>query len=139
MSTRIAVLRGIQVAIDQCVLSAALWVAFYIRFDWELPESMLRSLLVLWPYVVGIEYVVLFVHGVPRYVWRYVGLREVSRILSATAAATLLLLCLRAAGGHWLPKLTQQALLPYGVIAINFTLSFLGIAGVRSLRRLLSE
>jgi FlaA1/EpsC-like NDP-sugar epimerase len=139
VSTRIAVLRGIQVAIDQCVLSAALWVAFYIRFDWELPESMLRSLLVLWPYVVGIEYVVLFAHGVPRYVWRYVGLREVSRILSATAAATLLLLCLRAAGGHWLPKLTQQALLPYGVIAINFTLSFLGVSGVRTLRRLLSE
>jgi FlaA1/EpsC-like NDP-sugar epimerase len=72
-------------------------------------------------------------------VWRYVGLREVSRILSATAAATLLLLCLRAAGGHWLPKLTQQAILPYGVIAINFTLSFLGISGVRTLRRLLSE
>jgi FlaA1/EpsC-like NDP-sugar epimerase len=139
VSTRIAMLRGIQVAIDQCVLSAALWVAFYIRFDWDLPPAMLRSLLVLWPYVVGIEYVVLFAHGVPRYVWRYVGLREVSRILSATAAATLLLLCLRAAGGHWWPKLTQQALLPYGVIAINFTLSFLGIAGVRTLRRLLSE
>jgi len=139
MSTRIAVLRGIQVAIDQCVLSAALWVAFYIRFDWDLPNAMLRSLLVLWPYVVGIEYVVLFAHGVPRYVWRYVGLREVSRMLSATAAATLLLLCFRAASGHWLPKLTQQALLPYGVIAINFTLSFLGVAGVRTLRRLLSE
>jgi len=139
VSTRVAILRGIQVAIDLCVLSAALWVGFYIRFDWDVPPSMLRSLLVLWPYVVGLEYVVLFAHGVPRYVWRYVGLREVSRILAASAAATLLLLALRAVSGHWLSDLTRQVILPYGVIAINFTLSFLGVAGVRTLRRLLSE
>ena len=36
---------------------------------------------------------------------------------------------------HWF----ADVVLPYGVIAINFTLSFLGIAGVRTLRRLLSE
>jgi FlaA1/EpsC-like NDP-sugar epimerase len=132
-------LRSIQVAIDLCVLSAALWVGFYVRFDWEVPQLMLRSLLVLWPYVVGVEYLVLFAHGVPRYVWRYVGLREVSRILSACAAATLLLLAVRAGSGHFLSELSKQVILPYGVIAINFTLSFLGVAGVRTLRRLLSE
>jgi FlaA1/EpsC-like NDP-sugar epimerase len=139
VSTRITVLRSTQVAIDLCVLSAALWVGFYIRFDWDVPPAMLRTLLVLWPYVVGIEYLVLFAHGVPRYVWRYVGLREVSRILSASAAATFLLLILRAGGGHWWSELAKQVVLPYGVIAINFTLTFLGIAGVRTLRRLLSE
>ena len=139
MSKRVAILRSIQVAIDLCGLSAALWFGFYIRFDWQVPQAMLRSLLVLWPYVVGLEYVVLFAYGVPRYVWRYVGLREVSRILAASAAATLLLLALRAASGHWLSELSKHVILPYGVIAINFTLSFLGIAGVRTLRRLLSE
>src|SRR6185436_9064729 len=66
VSTRITALRSIQVAIDLCVLSAALWVGFYVRFDWDVPQSMLRSLLVLWPYVVGIEYVVLVADGGPR-------------------------------------------------------------------------
>jgi FlaA1/EpsC-like NDP-sugar epimerase len=139
VTTRITVLRSVQVAIDLCVLSAALWIGFYIRFDWDVPPQMLRSLLVLWPYVVGIEYMVLFAHGVPRYVWRYVGLREVSRILSASGVATMVLLTLRAGGAHWWSDLAKQVILPYGVIAINFTLSFLGIAGGRTLRRLLSE
>ena len=71
--------------------------------------------------------------------WRYVGLREVSRILLATLAATLILLGFRASMTWWLVELSQHAVLPYGVIAINFTLSFLGVAGVRAGRRLSSE
>jgi FlaA1/EpsC-like NDP-sugar epimerase len=53
--------------------------------------------------------------------------------------ATLLLSSLRAGAGLWLNELATQVVLPYGVIAINFTLSFLGISGVRTARRLLSE
>jgi FlaA1/EpsC-like NDP-sugar epimerase len=139
MTTRIALLRGAQVVIDLSVLSAALWLGFLIRFDWEMPAVMWQSLLVLWPYVVGIEYGLLVAFGVPRSVWRYVGLREVNRILLAGAGSTLLLAGVRVAMGLWFRELTRHAVLPYGVIAINFTLAFLGIAGVRVLRRLLSE
>lgn len=139
MTTRITALRGLQVAIDLGMLSAALWLGYLIRFDWALPSTMWRSLLVLWPYVVGAEYLLLLLHGVPRYVWRYVGLREVVRILLACSVATLLLSALRASAGLWLGELSRQVVLPFGVIAINFTLSFLGIAGVRTARRLLSE
>jgi FlaA1/EpsC-like NDP-sugar epimerase len=139
MTTRITVLRGIQITMDLCVLSAALWLGYLIRFDWAPPASMWRSLLVLWPYVVALEYTLLLIHGVPRYVWRYVGLREVVRILLACMVATLLLSGLRAGAGQWLGELARSVVLPYGVIAINFTLSFLGIAGVRTARRLLSE
>jgi len=139
VTTRVALLRAIQVAIDVCVLSSALWLGFFIRFDWQLPAPMLRSLLVLWPYVVGLEYTVLFAFGVPRYVWRYVGLREVSRILLASATVTLVLTAVRGGGAYWFSELTRHVVLPYGVIAINFTLAFLGVAGVRTARRLLSE
>jgi FlaA1/EpsC-like NDP-sugar epimerase len=139
MKPRVAFLRWMQVVIDLSVLSSALSLGFLIRFDWDVPLVMWRSLLVLGPYVVGIEYLTLFAHGVPRYVWRYVGLREVSRILLASAVATLLLIALRSAMGLWFRELSLQATLPYGVIAINFLLAFLGISGVRALRRLLSE
>ncbi|HKO91937.1 MAG TPA: hypothetical protein VJU61_12330, partial [Polyangiaceae bacterium] len=108
MSTRVALLRAIQVAIDLCVLSSALWLGFFIRFDWQLPAPMLRSLLVLWPYVVGLEYITLFAFGVPRYVWRYVGLREVSRILVATATVTLVLSAARSGGAIWFSNLARH-------------------------------
>jgi FlaA1/EpsC-like NDP-sugar epimerase len=49
------------------------------------------------------------------------------------------LVCVRAAGAAFLPEYARHAVLPYGVIAINFTLAFLGICGVRAGRRLLSE
>lgn len=139
MTTRIALIRGTQVAIDLAALSVALWFGYFIRFDWDVPPFMLRSLLFLWPYVVALEYGLLLAFGVHRYVWRYVGLREVSRILLAASAATLVLIALRASVSVWFVEASQHAVLPYGVIAINFTLSFLGVAGVRAFRRLASE
>jgi FlaA1/EpsC-like NDP-sugar epimerase len=139
VSTRVALIRGTQVVIDLFALSAAVWLGFFIRFDWDLPPIMLRSVLFLWPYVVGLEYALLFAFGVHRYVWRYVGLREASRILISVTTATLVLIALRASVGLWFEELARHAILPYGVIAINFTLSFLGVTGVRAGRRLLSE
>src|SRR5688572_1426098 len=97
MTTRVALLRGTQVVIDLAALSFAVWLAYFMRFDWQVPGQMFRSLLFLWPYVIGLQYAVLFGFGIPRYVWRYVGLREVSRILIATSAATSVLLALRTA------------------------------------------
>ena len=139
MTTRVALLRGTQVAIDLAALSLAVWLAYFMRFDWQIPGQMFRSLLIWWPYVIGLEYAVLFAFGIPRYVWRYVGLREVSRILVATSAATLVLLVLRAAVEIASPDVARDVVLPYGVIAINFILSFLAVAGVRTVRRLVSE
>jgi FlaA1/EpsC-like NDP-sugar epimerase len=139
MTTRIALIRSTQIIIDLFMLSAAIWLGYFIRFDWDVPPLMLRSLVFLWPYVIGIEYAMLFAFGVHRYVWRYVGLREVSRILLATLAATVILLGVRASMSLWFHEMAQHAVLPYGVIAINFTLSFLGVAGVRAGRRLSSE
>jgi FlaA1/EpsC-like NDP-sugar epimerase len=139
MSTRITLIRGTQVAIDLTVLILAFSLGFLVRFDWEVPAPMLYRMLVLWPYIVGLEYLLLVAFGVPRYVWRYVGLREVSRILLATAAATTVLIATRAAFGVYGTSWASYTAVPYGVIAINFVLAFLGIVGVRALRRLVAE
>jgi hypothetical protein len=44
VSTRVALIRGTQVVIDLFALSAAIWLGFFIRFDWALPPIMLRAL-----------------------------------------------------------------------------------------------
>jgi FlaA1/EpsC-like NDP-sugar epimerase len=138
--TRILFLRGLQVALDILGLSLAYWLAFSIRFDWDIPTDMVGRSLLLWPYVIAIEYGLLAIAGVPRFSWRYVGLREAMRILGATVAGTAVFATIRMLAGAatgWV--FARHAILPYGVIAINLPLAFLVISGVRIVRRITSE
>jgi FlaA1/EpsC-like NDP-sugar epimerase len=140
MTRRIFVFRSVQVALDILGLSFAYWLAFALRFDWEIPSAMLGRGLLLWPYVVGIEYALLTLLGVPRFSWRYIGLREATRILGATVASTTIFAVLRLTAGAataWI--FARHAILPYGVILINLPLAFLAVSGVRVMRRITSE
>ena len=130
--------RGMQVAIDLCVLSVAYWVAFLLRFE-GLPELLyLKLLFFTWPYVVGFQYLVLAALGVQRMSWRYVGIGDTRRILVGLAIATAVLVGVRFGltpfGGY-----ARYALIPLGVIGMDFTLAFLGVTGIRVLRRIVSE
>jgi hypothetical protein len=53
--SRTTIFRSAQVAIDVLVLSLALWLAFQLRFDWQVPRPMLQPLLFMWPYVVALQ------------------------------------------------------------------------------------
>lgn len=133
--------RTIQTLVDLLVLSLAFWAAFLLRFDGDLPIQMLKRLLFTWPYVLLFEMAVFALFGVPRFAWRYVGLRETARILWATSIVAAVLLAARFGAGavqqHW--GYAQYAFIPIGVIAGNFAFSFIGITGVRAARRWLGE
>ena len=133
--------RTTQVVIDLCVLSAALWAALFVRFDGRPPDYMAMRVLVLWPHVVGIQYLFLVLFGVHRYQWRYVGLRETTRILAATGCGALFLLVVRFLTDYYQPQLPflEHVWLPIGVTLIDFTGAFVAIAGVRAVRRLVAE
>jgi FlaA1/EpsC-like NDP-sugar epimerase len=139
--TRILIFRTTQVVVDLLVLSLALWLGFLLRFDWQLPPLMIKRAVFLWPYVVGLQYFSLMIMGIPRFAWRYVGLREAIRIFFATAAATCVFGLMRLVAGviqyRW--GYAQYGLLPIGVIAADAVLAFLGVVGVRVLRRIGSE
>lgn len=133
--------KSTQVAVDLGVLTLAYVAAFLLRFDWTPPSSMVQRLILSLPYVVGLEYLLLMAFGVPRFAWRYVGLRESVRILMATGASTLVLLAVRLGtaplSSTW--SAAQLALIPIGVILGNFVLAFLAVSGVRFFRRALAE
>jgi len=138
--TRILFLRGLQVVLDILGLSLAYWLAFSIRFDWDIPTTMAGRGFLLWPYVIAIEYGLLAITGVPRFSWRYIGLREAMRMCGATVAGTAVFTVIRMLAGAasgWV--FARHAILPYGVIAINLPLAFLAISGVRVARRVTSE
>ncbi len=132
------VLRSLQHFLDLLVLSAGYWAAFAFRFEFELRLGTFKLLLFTWPYVILLQFGALFALGVPNFSWRYVGLRDVSRIGAALVGSALVLVALRLVGpifGGYFKYIT----IPFGIIAIDATLSFLGVIGIRVVRRLISE
>ncbi len=126
---------------DLAVLSAAFWLAFLFRFDGAPPLQMWKRLLFTWPYVVAFQYSVLYLYAVPRFVWRYVGLRETARVGAALGVAGGVLLAVRLVAGvaqaRW--GYAIYALIPTGVILADTALAFVGIVGIRAARRLWGE
>ena len=135
------VLRFSQLAIDLAVLTLAFTAAFFMRFDWRPPADMLGRLALTAPYVVLGEYLVLWLAGVHKFSWRYIGLREAWRIFVATLFGSVILLWTRLGLAELQDDYAylRHGVIPLGVIATNFVLVFLGVAGVRGLRRILGE
>jgi FlaA1/EpsC-like NDP-sugar epimerase len=141
MTRRVVVLRTLQIVFDLLALSFALALAFYVRFEGAIPEQMLKRLIVQGPYVVGLQYGLLSAFGIPRFSWRYIGLREAVRIGEAVAVGSGLLAAIRLVAGQFFRSdgYAQFAYLPYGVIVIDCALALLGLAGLRVARRLYTE
>jgi FlaA1/EpsC-like NDP-sugar epimerase len=91
--------------------------------------------------VVLFKYALLHYLGIPRFAWRYWGLRETVRVLQASFAAMTVMILVRAVLGRLAAHspVASAAIIPYGVLAIDFVLAFVGITGVRGLRRITAE
>jgi FlaA1/EpsC-like NDP-sugar epimerase len=128
-------------ALDVLVLSLALAMAYAVRFDGVIPPDMLKRLFLGMPYVVFLQYSLLHAYGVPRFAWRFVGLRESLRILLALVLSMFVLIGLRfvAIELQTHQVMARHLLVPLGVIAADLAISFLGITGMRMLYRLGAE
>lgn len=135
------VTRTVQLVIDLGVLCLAFGLSFIARFDGDLPLQMWKRLMFTWPYVVAFQLAAMYLFSVPRFVWRYVGLREANRVFVALGTAALGLAVVRILAGalqpHW--AYAQYALVPFGIILGDFVFSFIGVTGVRVARRMLGE
>jgi len=132
------VIRGLQLVSDLLVLSAAYWLAFLFRFEFEPPLQHVKLLFFTWPYVALLKMGALWAFGVPNFAWRYVGIRELARIVAALAVATAALVALRLIGptfGGYFKFVT----IPFGVLGMDLALAVLGVAGVRVVRRVMAE
>lgn len=129
--------RPLRVALDVAVLATAYALGFTLRFDWQPPWYMLQRFAITLPYIVAFKYALLWVTGCTRFAWRYLGLREAVRIAQSLLLSSLVLVLFRAAIGRWaaVSPLAAASIIPYGVLAIDFVMAFLGFTGVRLLRR----
>ena len=133
--------RTSQFLIDVSVLMLAFFLAMLLRFDWSVPRLMFRQLVIVLPYVVLLQYAFLSGFGITRFSWRYVSLRDTVRIFVAIASAAGLLVALRFLSPTLVDRFPQAryGIVPLGVLLGNFVLAFIGLTGVRALRRMLGE
>ncbi|MFA9472317.1 MAG: nucleoside-diphosphate sugar epimerase/dehydratase, partial [Deltaproteobacteria bacterium] len=133
--------RTSQFLIDVSVLLLAFFLAMLVRFDWDVPSVMFRQLVIVLPYVVLLQYAFLSGFGITRFSWRYIGLRDAVRIFVAIAFATALLISLRLVSPLLVDRfpLARYGVVPLGVLLGDFVLAFMGLTGVRALRRMLGE
>jgi FlaA1/EpsC-like NDP-sugar epimerase len=141
MTFRLANRTG-QHLVDLSVLAVAYVGSYLLRFEGRVPVEMVRTLVTTLPYVLALQYGLLIAFDVHRMAWRYVGLPEVRRIavviaLGALAlfASRLLIPQLLVRGVPW----AVRGVIPIGIILSFGLLAFLGVVGVRVLRRMLSE
>jgi FlaA1/EpsC-like NDP-sugar epimerase len=133
--------RTSQFLIDIGVLMLAFFLAMLVRFDWSVPRVMFRQLVIVLPYVVLLQYAFLSAFGITRFSWRYVSLRDTVRIFAAIASAAALLVALRLLSPGLVDRfsLARYGIVPLGVLLGDFVLAFIGLTGVRALRRILGE
>jgi FlaA1/EpsC-like NDP-sugar epimerase len=133
--------RTTQLLVDILVLAGAYLVAYVVRFEASIPPVMLRTLAWTLPYVVALQYCAMILFRVHRMAWRYVGLPDMRNIAAAVGLSTLVLLLVRFVTAYVAHSngIAARAIVPIGVILISSTFAFLGIAGVRVVRRMLAE
>jgi FlaA1/EpsC-like NDP-sugar epimerase len=91
---------------------------------------------VYWIAVVALQYVALLGFGITRMSWRYLNMRDAVHAFAALAVPTVVLVGLRVARVFPVPS---GGVIPLGVLAMDFVLTFLGIVGIRASRRMWGE
>ncbi|MEC9073257.1 MAG: polysaccharide biosynthesis protein, partial [Myxococcota bacterium] len=127
--------------LDLSVLAISYILAFLIRFDGDVPEQMLKRAVFLFPYIVALRFLILYIRGVHRLAWRYVSLEDARRVLGAVCFASVIIVIARFAAQLVFEGSLRAgyAAVPFGVVAADTVLSFLGIVGIRVLWRLRVE
>ena len=75
--------RPIQFGLDMVVLLLAFWISYLIRFEFSFDHETWMRLLTQAPMVALVQVSALFVAGVYSFVWRYIGMAEISAFVKA--------------------------------------------------------
>ena len=127
--------REVQHALDIAVLLTAFSIAYLLRFDFAIPEDQLQRALVQAPVVLLIQFCVVVMTGIYRFVWRYVGMAEIWVFARGALLAGLPILALRL----FLPERFESWRVPLSIIVLDAVLAFGGLLAIRVLRRSMYE
>jgi FlaA1/EpsC-like NDP-sugar epimerase len=125
-------LRRVQFALDLSVLIGAFFLAYLLRFEFDIPRHWVHPMLVQLPCVVLMQFVALNLAGVHSFVWRYVGITEVRAFFLAGASVFLILVLVR----FGIPtSMLVTWRVPLSICVMDTVLAFGAVLGLRVLRR----
>jgi FlaA1/EpsC-like NDP-sugar epimerase len=133
-------LRTGKTAVDLMIFSMAFWVAAIFHLGAE--NTQVNENLLGFPLAIILAYVICASLGLSKSAWGYFGLHDASRLFLGLGATSVLLLIASSHGRavlNWIPASPDYFLVPDRIILMYFTLSFMGIAGIRSATRLSRE
>lgn len=123
--------RLIQLAIDLAISAVAFMLAYFLRFDGQVPEAYVVQMLTMLPLVLSLRVFCRTLTGLHHQLWRYVSLRDAGEVtLAVTLGSICLILTARLAFGTHLP---------WGVLAHDWWLNLVGYVMVRVWRRMYAE
>ena len=124
-----------QLCADVFVLAGAFVLAYQLRFDFQVPPAEVPRAVQQLPYVAAIQLMALRVSGVQAFIWRYIGMTELQAFIRAMALWSLPLFALRLL----LPDSWSDLRVPLSVVVMDGMIAFVGLLGIRALRRAIYE
>src|SRR4029453_8599509 len=104
--------------INGCIVALALWGAYMLRFDGNLPVAYQHQLLAFLPFAVSLYLAFNYLSGVDSLIWRYISMRDAVAIADAVFPAALVFLAYRLLDRSPVP-------IPLGVLVIHPLLTYL--------------
>jgi FlaA1/EpsC-like NDP-sugar epimerase len=120
-----------QFILDVCVMSAAFFLAYAFRFDFQIPAIYLENALNQLPFVILVQSSALFLVGAYAIIWRYISLADVKTFIQAAFISAVVLLIVRLS----LPESFLRWQVPLSIIFMTTGFAFGGLFGLRMLRR----
>jgi UDP-GlcNAc:undecaprenyl-phosphate GlcNAc-1-phosphate transferase len=129
--------RLLEVILDFFVIAFAYYLAFALRFEFSLSDSLMNLYLTSLPIVVTATYVGFFLFGLYRGLWRYTSLEDLVRIAKGVAAATVLsmtglIFFYRFTGYSRIAFVAYGVLLFLGVVGSRLSFRLFGLAVART-------
>ena len=128
--------RPFQLLADVAVLSAAFFLAYLFRFDFQIPEPYLDNALNQLPFLVFVQFASLFIVGAYSIIWRYVSLEDIKAFLKAAFISGVILILVRL---QLDPERFIRWQVPLSIILLDTIFAFAGLLGLRVLRRFVYE
>jgi FlaA1/EpsC-like NDP-sugar epimerase len=124
-------IRPLHIAVDAALLFGAWWLAFWLRFNLDLPPEYVPVAWMTLPWMLAGNIAVLVLGNVYRQVWRYVSLSELRQLgicvaIGGAASAALVLM-------------QRYENTPRTVLVLHPLLAFLFLGGVRVAWRMQAE
>src|SRR5436190_10224092 len=133
LSTSVSVRRLGQVAADICLVAAAYYLAYVLRFDSGIPHRYALLLERTIIFVVLMKVAIFALFGLYSKLWRFVDQKDFESTVKAVVVATVVVI---AALFLLFPSKTDP---PRGVIALDFLITLALVAGSRFLVRAATE